>query len=183
MPRPLSITQRPRLATLMLVSLLACHTAGAQAPASAPGTVGTPPFATGQGPGYHSPLSAIKPLQEREDIVSWKLLGSVTTKPVKNQLIPVFPDTVRALHQRTVKVQGFMMPLEAGLKQSRFILSSVPTTCPYCVPAGPEGLMEVRSKTPVTYATEAIVMEGKLLVLQDDAMGLYYRLVDARPAQ
>lgn len=180
----MSIASRPLLLSVLLSSLLlGTPQAGAQTPASAPGTVGTPPFATGQGPGYHSPLSAIKPLQERDDIVSWRLLSSVTTKPVKNQLIPVFPDAVKALHRHTIKVQGFMMPLEAGLKQSRFILSSVPTTCPYCVPAGPEGLIEVRSKTPVPYATEAIVMEGQLLVLQDDAMGLYYRLVEAKPAK
>jgi len=147
------------------------------------GTVGQPPFSTGQGPGVHSPLSAIKPLQEREGIVSWKLLSSVTTKPVRNRLEPVFPEAVKALHLKTVKVQGFMMPLEAGAKQSHFILSSVPTTCPYCVPAGPEGLLEVRSKTPVAYSTEGIVMEGKLQILDDDPMGLYYRLTEASPAR
>jgi hypothetical protein len=149
--------------------------------ASDTGTVGQAPFPMGQGPGYHSPLSAIKPLQEKEGIVSWKLLSNITTKLVKGRLEPVFPDNVKAIHQQTVKVQGFMMPLEAGLKQVHFLLSSVPTTCPYCVPAGPEGMLEVRTKAPVAYGLEPIVVEGKLQVLQDDAMGLYYRMVDATP--
>jgi hypothetical protein len=149
--------------------------------ASDTGTVGQTPFPMGQGPGYHSPLSPIKPLQEKEGIVSWKLLSNITTKVVKGRLEPVFPDNVKALHQQTVKVQGFMMPLEAGAKQTHFLISSVPTTCPYCVPAGPEGMLEVRTKAPVAYSLEPVVVEGKLQVLQDDAMGLYYRMVDATP--
>lgn len=146
------------------------------------GTVGQPPFPTGQGPGYHSPLSAIKPLQEREGVVSWKLLSAVTTKAVKGRLEPIYPAEVKALNQQVVKVQGFMLPLEAGLKQQHFVLSSVPTTCPYCVPAGPEGLIEVKAKAPVTYGTEGITLQGRLHVLVNDPMGLYYRLTDAVPA-
>lgn len=145
------------------------------------GTVGQPPFPTGQGPGYHSPLSPIKPLQDKEGVVSWKLLSNITTKLVQGRLTPVFPEQVKALHQQTVKIQGFMMPLEAGLKQSHFLLSSVPTTCSFCVPAGPEGMLEVRSKTPVAYSLEPVLVEGKLQVLHDDAMGLYYRMEGGAP--
>jgi len=151
-------------------------------PAADPGTVGQPPFPTGQGPGYHSPMSAIKPLQEREGVVSWKLLSAVTTKAVKGRLEPIYPAEVKALNQQVVKVQGFMLPLEAGLKQQHFVLSSVPTTCPYCVPAGPEGLIEVKAKAPVTYGTEGITLQGRLHVLVNDPMGLYYRLTDATVA-
>jgi hypothetical protein len=40
-------------------------------------------------------------------------------------------------------------------------------------------MMEVRLKTPVKYSQDAVVVEGRLLVLKDDPYGLYYRLVDA----
>jgi hypothetical protein len=175
-------TKHPlRWATLALVLITSTMSAHAQPGPNSPGTAGQPPFPMGQGPGYHSPLSPIKPLQEKEGIVSWKLLSNLTTRLVRGRLEPVFPDNVKALHQQTVKVQGFMMPLEAGLKQSHFLISSVPTTCPYCVPAGPEGMLEVRTKAPVAYSLEPVVVEGKLQVLQDDPMGLYYRMVDATP--
>ena len=39
----------------------------------------TPP-SIGQGPGYHDPRSPFKPLEERADIVSWKLLSQVTAR-------------------------------------------------------------------------------------------------------
>ena len=34
----------------------------------------------GQGPGYHDPRSPFKPLEERGDIVSWKLLSQVSVR-------------------------------------------------------------------------------------------------------
>ncbi|MFN3860134.1 MAG: DUF3299 domain-containing protein [Roseateles sp.] len=133
----------------------------------------------GQGPGYHDPRSPFKPLEERADILSWKLLSQVTAKADKQKLVPSFPAAVQALDRKTVKVQGFMMPLEAGDKQQHFLLSSVPTTCSFCVPAGPEGLVEVRTTKPVRYTLEPVIVQGQLAVLTDDPYGLYYRVVDA----
>lgn len=141
----------------------------------------SPPIA-GSGPGVHDPRSPFKPIEEKDGIVSWKLLSSVQTKMEKNRVVPIFPGPVQALNAKTVKVQGFMMPLEPGENQKHFLISSVPTTCSFCVPAGPEGLIEVRSKTPVKYSLEPVVLEGKLAVLEKDPYGLFYRVTDAVPA-
>jgi Na+-translocating ferredoxin:NAD+ oxidoreductase RNF subunit RnfB len=72
--------------------------------------------------------------------------------------------------------------LEPGDKQRHFLLSSVPTSCSFCVPAGPEGLVEVRSKNPVRYTLEPVVVEGTMAVLSDDPYGMYYRVSDAQQA-
>lgn len=151
-----------------------------QAPLAAPlGGVPVP----GSGPGFHSPQSPIAPLQEREGVVSWKLLGSVTTKVERNRMVPQFPQDVRGLHNKTVRIQGFMMPLEPGDKQRHFLLSAVPTTCSFCIPAGPQGLVEVRSREPVRYGIEPVVVEGRLTVLENDPYGLYYRITDGQPTR
>ena len=152
---------------LLLALCLVAASAFAQVP---------PPI--GQGPGYHDPRSPFKPLEERADILSWKLLAQVTPRAEKKKIVPTFPAAVQALDRKTVKVQGFMMPLEAGDKQQHFLLSSVPTTCSFCVPAGPEGLVEVRTKKPVRYTLEPVIVEGQLAVLSDDPYGLYYRVED-----
>jgi uncharacterized protein len=76
-------------------------------------------------------------------------------------------------------VQGFMMPLEPGEKQRHFLLSAVPTTCNFCVPAGPEGLIEVRTREPIRYTVEAITLSGRFAVLTDDKFGMFYRVADA----
>jgi hypothetical protein len=48
-------------------------------------------------------------------------------------------DEIRALNNKTVKVLGFMMPLEPGDKQRHFLLSAVPTTCAFCLPGRARG--------------------------------------------
>lgn len=158
--------------------LLAAVVAAIGAQAQSSGSL--PPF--GSGPGYHDPRSPFKPLEDREGVVKWSLLGSVTVKASNNRMLPAFPPAVQALHGQTLKVQGFMLPLEPGLQQKHFLLSSVPTTCSFCVPAGPEGMVEVRSRVPVKYTLEPVVMQGRLAVLGDDPYGLFYRIGDAEPA-
>ena len=72
-----------------------------------------------------------------------------------------------------------MMPLDPGEKQKHFLISSVPLSCSFCLPGGPESLVEVRTKTAVKYSLEPVVVEGKFSVLADDPYGMYYRMSDA----
>src|SRR5574342_473507 len=97
----------------------------------------------------------------------------------QDRFIPQFSRDVSALDKKEVKLQGFMMPLDMGEKQKRFLLVAMPPTCAFCLPGGPDQLVEVVAKTPVKYGFEPIVVSGKFVVLKDDPMGLYYRLTDA----
>ncbi len=146
-----------------------------------------PPIAgglpAGSGAGVHSPQSPFPPLKERSDVLPWSLLTNVKTQLVNKRVQPVFPPEVQALDGRVQRVQGFMMPLEPGEKQTHFLLSAVPLTCSFCVPGGPESMIEVRSRTPVRYDMEPLVLQGRLSVLRDDPYGLYYRLSDAVPVK
>ena len=123
--------------------------------------------------------TAPKPLPEVKGVVSWKTLAEVQTVKQKDKFVPQFSSTITALDKKEVKLQGFMMPLEMGDRQKRFILSAMPVDCAFCVPGGPDQLVEIQAKNPVKYGFEAIVVSGKLAVLRDDPMGLYYRLTDA----
>jgi hypothetical protein len=40
-------------------------------------------------------------------------------------------------------------------------------------------MIEVKTKTPVKYSLEVVVVEGRFAVLNDDPYGLYYRVTDA----
>lgn len=167
------------LARGTLIGLAVCLSLAAQAQAQPRSNAAAAAPFMGQGPGYHDPRSPFKPLQEKEGVLSWSLLASVSTKVEKKKLVATFPEAVQALHQQKVKVQGFMMPLEPGDRQKHFLLSSVPTSCNFCVPAGPEGLIEVRTTVPVRYTLEPVTVEGNFAVLSDDPYGLYYRITDA----
>jgi hypothetical protein len=120
-----------------------------------------------------------KPLAERKDVVSWKLLAQVELIKQKDRYVPQFSAGVTALNAKEVKIQGFMMPLEMGDKQTHFILSAMPTSCSFCMPGGPESLVEVKTKAPVKFGFDPVVLSGKLAVLKDDPTGVFYRLTDA----
>jgi uncharacterized protein len=149
------------------------------ATAAAAPTAGAPGVPAGQGAGVHSPDSPIAPLQERADVVPWAVLTSIKTKTEKNKITPVYTMDQLALNQKSQRIQGFMMPLEPGEKQRHFLLTSVPMSCSFCVPGGPESMVEVRTKTPIKYTLDPVVVEGKFAVLSDDPYGLYYRITDA----
>ncbi len=146
-----------------------------------------PPIAggipSGSGAGVHSAQSPIPPLKERADVLPWSFLTNVKTRIEKNRVLPVFPPAILALDGKPQRVQGFMMPLEPGEKQTHFLLSSVPLSCSFCLPGGPESMIEVKTKTPIKYGMEPLVVQGRLAVLHDDQYGLYYRITDAVPVK
>lgn len=142
--------------------------------------MGTQPAAAGQGPGVHDPSSAFPPLVPRSDVVPWSVLTDVSVQFKKPRIITTFSEGVKKLRGTTVKIQGYMTPLEPGTQHTHFLLLSVPPTCPFCVPGGAESMVEVRTSVPVKYSQNALVIQGRLQVLEQDPQGLYYRMTSAR---
>lgn len=134
-------------------------------------------------PGAAPSPESFKPLPERKDVVSWRTLSQVELVKAKDRFVPQFSKNVSDLNSKEVMLQGFMMPLEMGDKQTHFVLSAMPQTCAFCMPGGPEQMVEVRMKAAVKYTFEPVVLKGKLAVLKDDPTGVFYRLTDAVPAK
>lgn len=170
---------------IVLSSPLGVPPAGAGKPSDGSSPFGAPPSANvpgafgGSGAGIHSPNSPFAPLPQRSDVVPWSVLTDISTRTVNRRLLPNFKDAQIALNGQTQRIQGFMVPLEPGERQRHFLLTSVPMTCSFCTPGGPESMVEVRTKTPVRYVMEPVVVEGRFAVLPDDPYGLYYRLSEA----
>lgn len=197
---PPSTLHRHRLAAAALCLLLAGGVQ-AQQGATKPGAAGQAPVLSsplpegagkvvapgasggGSGAGYHSPNSPIAPLPQRNDVVPWSVLTDLTKKTTKDGILPVFNDAQKGMDKTTQRIQGFMMPLDAKPTQTHFLLTSVPLTCSFCIPGGPESMVEVKAKTPVRYSLEPVVVEGKFTVLTNDQYGLYYRVVEAVPVK
>ena len=118
-------------------------------------------------------------LPERAGVVSWRTLAEVTPVKQGGRMVNEFSPAILTLDKRDVKVQGFIIPLDMGDRQKRFLLSAVPPHCPFCMPAGPDAIVEVIAKTPVKYSLEPIVVSGKFALVKDDATGVLYRLTDA----
>jgi hypothetical protein len=118
-------------------------------------------------------------LPERPGIVSWRTLAQVQPVKKDGKMVAEFSKDILGYDKKDVRVQGFIIPLDIGDKQKRFLLSAVPPHCSFCLPAGPDAVVEVVAKTPVKYGFEPIVVSGRFSVLQDDPAGVLYRLTDA----
>lgn len=118
----------------------------------------------------------------------WQLLRQVklvegkpdpkSSKPKQKTLLPEFGPQIQELDKKEVKIYGFVMPLSTGTKQKHFLISPLPSHCPFCVSQGPDSIVEVIAKTPVDYNQwEPIVVSGKLELVNDQY--LFYRLTNA----
>jgi hypothetical protein len=149
------------LATILLATLaLSAGTALAQAP---PKGLQVPGGGTEQQPA---------------GTVPWELLQQArTVQKADKRFGPVFTKDIKSLDKRDVKLYGFMMPLDQTSKQKRFLLASFPPHCPFCMPGGPESMVEVLAERPIEFTYEPIVVSGRMAVLEDDVV--YYRLSNA----
>jgi hypothetical protein len=111
-------------------------------------------------------------LPERAGVVSWKTLSQVEPVKKDGRMMPAFSTEILGLDRTDVKVQGFMIPLDIGEKQKRFLLSAVPPHCQFCLPAGPDEIVEIEAKSPISYTFDPIVVK-------DDATGILYRMTGA----
>ena len=114
--------------------------------------------------------------------VSWQILQQAkTVQKADKKFGPVFTKEIRSLDKQQVKLYGFMMPLDQSRMQKRFLLASFPPHCAFCLPGGPESMVEVIADKPVEFTYEPIVVAGRMAVLDDDVV--YYRLTNASAVQ
>lgn len=114
--------------------------------------------------------------------IPWEILQQArTVQKADKKFGPEFTPEIRKLDKKAVRIYGFMMPLDQARQQKRFLLASFPPHCAFCMPGGPESMIEVIAEKPVEFTYEPIVVAGKLAVLDDDIV--YYRLTGAVAVQ
>jgi hypothetical protein len=112
--------------------------------------------------------------------VSWETLARVQLVAQRNVYLPRFADEVLKLDAKEVRLQGFMLPLGMGEKQTHFLLAANPSDCAFCMSGGPESVVEVKAKTGLKYSLDALTVKGRLELVKDDPSGsVFYRLHDA----
>ncbi|MFN7219655.1 MAG: DUF3299 domain-containing protein [Burkholderiales bacterium] len=118
--------------------------------------------------------------------IPWQLLRQVKLVEVKGskdakkgpQMRPEYGPRIQELDKQEVKLYGFVMPLSTSARQKHFLLSPLPSHCPYCVYQGPDSLVEVIAKTPVEFNQwEPILVTGRFELVNDAQ--LFYRLTNA----
>ncbi|MBC5766232.1 hypothetical protein [Ramlibacter albus] len=128
----------------------------------------------------HDPMTSMLP--DAAGAVPWSVMSKTAIRKIAGRLGPDFSAQLRAYDGKVVKLQGYILPLEAGERHGRFLLSAWSPTCPFCLTAGPEAMVEVIARVPVRYSLEPVVVRGRFELLANDAGGMFFRLGEAEPA-
>ena len=146
------------------------------------------PAAIAQKDGGPAPVEDVwKPAATPKGGVSWKILESTsetTRKDEQGYIVsrPKFTEQVKKLAGKRVKVAGWMMPLETGKMQKRFVLLAYPPGCPFHFHAAPFQFIEVYADKPFpTNETKVHVVNGVLELTGYDESGIFYRMRQSRP--
>jgi hypothetical protein len=114
-----------------------------------------------------------------DPVVSWEALARVTGAMHKGRYVPEFPPEVVALESKTVRVEGYMTPVEAAVTRTRrFLLMPEPSDGD-CLPVGLEQIVEVEATRPLRYVLDPVAITGRFAVVRDGTRGFLYRLTDA----
>ena len=119
-------------------------------------------------------------LPEVEGGPSWRELMGAEVRFGEEGMIVEFPEAISQLSDQTVRLSGFMMPLDADLRQRHFLLTSNPPSCFFHIPGGPAGAVEVLMKKGVEASWDPLVVEGRFKTLASAEFGIIYQLRDAR---
>lgn len=90
-----------------------------------------------------------------------------------------FPNEVQKLNGQTIKISGFMLPLENSEKFTHFLLSKRTPTCFFCPPGEPNEIIEVYAAKPTEWVEDLVTYEGKFQLTRNKENGIFFRMLNA----
>ncbi len=119
-------------------------------------------------------------LEGIEGVLRWDELMKARVRYETDAATAEFPEAIQAQSGKTIRLAGFMMPLEADSKQKHFLLTSNPPSCFFHIPGGPAGAVEVYSEGGVEVSWDPVVLEGRFEALPRSDVGVIYRMTQAK---
>jgi hypothetical protein len=103
-------------------------------------------------------------LEDQIDSFNWGIVGSVKFKaPKANELYPVYNEMINRFAGRQFELEGYIVPIKDGMKQTKFMLSTLPINqCFYCGKNGVPTMIMVEMAQPIKFTFETITVKGAL---------------------
>jgi hypothetical protein len=95
---------------------------------------------------------------------SWDIIGTLDFKVGSgNEIYPVFSDELKKFANHDFELQGYLIPIREGMKQTRFLLSTLPINqCFYCGKNGIPIMILVEMPEGLKFTYKPIRIRGKL---------------------
>lgn len=103
---------------------------------------------------------------------NWDIIGGVDFKIVKDtEMMAVFTDKIKKHAGKPFELEGYIVPIKDGMKQTKFMLSTLPINqCFYCGKNGVPVMVMVELTEPIKFTYATIVVKGTLKLNSGNAM-------------
>lgn len=138
-------------------------------------------------------MYGMEPIKAAHGALSWDLFSAVKEKiqqestPISGfpntysaVVTPIFTNEIKKYDGKTVKIMGYMFPLEGNRLQSHFLMGPYPPTCALHYHVPNNQVLEVKTDTAIPFTWEPILVEGTLVLANSDAENYFYRLEKTR---
>lgn len=97
---------------------------------------------------------------------TWNLIGlRYDAEIAPKKWGSVFPPALKALHNKVIKLPGYIIPTKVGSKFSEFMLSIVPiASCPYCGSGDIPSMVQVKMITAISITEKPIKLKGIFII-------------------
>lgn len=98
-------------------------------------------------------------------------------------LQPQYGAQIQKLSGKTIKLYGYMFPLDTSDDQKHFLIGPYPQICQFHFHIRPSLVVEVTTKTPVPFSYDPVMVTGILRLAEPNSNGSFYFLDNAAPAK
>lgn len=103
-------------------------------------------------------------LKDQMDSMNWGIIGSVKFRsPKADEYYAVYNEMISRFAGRQFELEGYIVPIKNGMKQSKFMLSTLPINqCFYCGKNGIPTMIMVEMAEPVKFTFKPVTVKGTL---------------------
>ena len=109
-----------------------------------------------------------------DQIVSsnWNVIGSVEFKlKDDNSMFAVFNNNIKKYANKPFELEGYIVPIKDGMKQTKFMLSTLPINqCYFCGKNGVPVMVLVELTEPIKFTYQTVTVKGTLKLNGGNAM-------------
>lgn len=103
---------------------------------------------------------------------NWEIVGGVTFKIIKNkEMLAQFTPEIKKHENKSFELEGYLVPIKDGMKQTKFMLSTLPINqCYFCGKNGVPIMVMVELAEPIKFTYQTITIRGTLKLTPGNAM-------------
>ena len=103
---------------------------------------------------------------------NWDVVGRVNFKTVKpTEMYAVFSPEIKQHANKPFELEGYIVPIKDGMKQTKFMLSTLPINqCYFCGKNGVPVMVLVELAEPIKFSYRPVTIKGMLKLNVGNAM-------------